>query len=396
MKLASHDKRGVNGSVRNETLVKIWFVVIPLFLPLSMVLTAFDVSAGGEAGESSQNAIVLPLASDNPYPFNENDLDYDGIPNKYELAYGTDPGKKTLFVRPKKKIGGTWVFWNEFCHVYRPLLTVYAGTGPGQLDIEIVCVGPWLKTDGSHHLRYDKLWNIGYNPKSDTTGPPDSATGQNLPGPQPIDIADIYYHDPADPRGIMSSTANKGHTFFHITNKIWYWDIVGNSVKLISYQDNGYLTAYLYPFTIEKYFTEGHYNGIAQNATKQITGSTCYGTVCDKPASPFNHDKHNENLPSGVEVNTIAFDASGAVTSGPVLSRTQWSKKEVVLRTLAHEIGHSLLASINPEADHCAEKLCIMYPFTALDNQWKLTNFNCPVHTVEFMKGKLHNKAGVN
>jgi hypothetical protein len=353
--------------------------------------------AGNATGVNTFTFQTAP-ASGPAYPPDDNDPDGDGMLNKHELAYGTDPGKKTLFVRPKKKVGGTWGFWNEFCDVYRPLLTVYTGTGQGQLGIEIVCVGPWLKTDGTtHHLQYDKLWNLDYDPKTDTQGPVDpSDPSKHLTGPQPIDIVDIYYNDPADPNGITSGTANKGHTFFHSTNKLWYWDIPAHATSTLSYLDTGYLTAYLYPFTIDRYFTEGQYDSIALNATKQITGNTCYGIVCDKQVSPFNYDKYNETPPSGVEHNLIVFDASGAVTADPVLSTTQWSQQQVILRTLAHEIGHALSGSTIPENDHCEDKLCIMYPFTAQENQWTLTSFHCPVHTVEFMRGKVHNIPGAN
>jgi hypothetical protein len=368
-------------------------VVIPIFLSLSIVLFASAASAGGDASASSQTAIVLPLASGDPYPADDSDPDGDGIPNKYELAYGTDPGKKTLFVRPRKK-AGTWVFWDEFCDVYRPLLKVYTGTGQGQLGIEIVCVGDnRIKSDGTYHLKYEKLRNLNYNPKTDTTGPVDPGTGQNLAGPQPIDIVDIYYNDP---KAIVSSTANKGHTFFHSTNKLWYWDIPARAMSTSSYLDNGYLTAYLYPFSIENYFDEGQYNSIALNAAKQITVNTCNGIVCGKPASPFNHDKRNETPPSGVELNNVVFDANGTVTADPVFATMQWNKQQVILRTLAHEMGHALSASNIPENDHCADKLCIMYPFTAQANQWTLTDFHCQFHSVAYMSGKVHNKKGAN
>ena len=360
------------------------------------VTVACSDLAGNATGVKTFTFQTAPF-SGNPYPADDGDPDDDGIPNKYELAYGTDPGKKTLFVRPKKKVGGAWGFWGEFCDVYRPLLTAYTGTGQGQLGIEIVCVGPWLKSDGTtHHLQYDKLWNLDYNPKTDTTGPVDPGTGQNLIGVQPIDIVDIYFNDPADPSGIKSGTVNKGHTFFHSTNKLWYWDIPAHATSTLSYLDNGYLTAYLYPFTIDQYFSEGQYDSIALNATKQITGNSCYGTACDKPASPFNYDKYSETPPSSVELNLIVFDASGAVTADPVLSTTQWNKQQVILRTLAHELGHALSASNIPEDDHCDDKMCILYPFTAQENQWTLTSFHCPVHTVEFMRGKVHNKPGAN
>ena len=369
-------------------------VVIPIFLSLSIVLFASAASAGGDASASSQKAIVLTLSSGNPYPPDDSDPDGDGIPNKYELAYGTDPGKKTLFVRPRKKAGGAWVFWGEFCDVYLPLLKAYTGTGQGQLGIEIVCVGDdRIKSGGTYHLKYEKLRNLNYNPKTDTTGPVDPGTGQNLAGPQPIDILDIYYNDP---QALVTSTANRGHTFFHSTNKLWYWDIPARTMSTSSYLDNGYLTAYLYPFSIENYFNEGQYNSIALNATKQITVNTCNGIVCGNPASPFNQDKRTETPPSGVELNIVVFDASGTVTADPVFATTQWNKQQVILRTLAHEMGHALSASNIPENDHCADKLCIMYPFTAQANQWKLTDFNCQFHSVAYMSGKVHNKAGAN
>jgi hypothetical protein len=330
-----------------------------------------------------------------PIPPDTSDPDGDGIPNNYELVYGTDPGKKTLFVRPMKKVNGAWVFWNEFCDVYLPLLTVYTGTGPGQLGIEIVCVGPWLKPDGTHHLKYAKLWDIDYNPTADTAGP------------QPIDILEIRYNDKDTATGLLLYS-HMGHTFFKnvsilmpdgTTGSAWTWqaDYTGNSTTPMS---NGYLTAYLYPISIDKYFTEGQYNSIAKDEPKQITGNTCgdvHGIVCDKPASPFNHDKSNETPPSGVEFNLIAFDSSGKVTPDPVLSTTQWNEQQVTLRALAHEIGHALSATVDiqgnakPDSDHCEDKLCIMYPFTVQENQWTLTSFHCPKHTVGFMQGKVHN-----
>jgi hypothetical protein len=268
-------------------------VVIPIFLSLSIVLFASAVSAGGDASATSQKAIVLYLSSGNPYPPDDNDPDGDGILNNYELAYGTDPGKKTLFVRPKMKVNGAWVFWNEFCDVYLPLLTAYTGTGVGQLGIEIVCVGPWLKLDGAHHLKYAKLWDINYDPTADTAGP------------QPIDILEIRYNDKSTASGLLLYS-HMGHTFFknvpilmpgvppvYVWSWQWLWDFTGNSTTPMS---NGYLTAYLYPLSIDKYFTEGQYKSIAKGATKQIAVNTCKTVVCDKPASPFNHDKSNETL----------------------------------------------------------------------------------------------------
>lgn len=341
------------------------------------------------------------LFSGPAYPADESDPDGDGIQNRYELAYGTDPGRKTLFVRPKKKVGNSWSFWEEFCDDYRPLLTAYSGTEAGQLGIEIVCVGSWLKSDGTHQLLYDRLWDLNYDPKTDTTGPAASETGE------PIDIMEISYNDPAAPSGLLLSTYAHGHTFFESvsiampggtteTVWTWYWDITGNSGSTMSFGDNGYLTGHLYPFSIEKYFSEGQYDSIVTNATKQITEDNCDDAVCDEPASPFNHNKSSETPPWGVEFNSLVFDTVGAVTSVNFLSATQWDRPQVILRALAHEIGHALIASAIPENDHCDDTLCIMYPFNAQENQWTLTGFHCPVHTVEFVRGKIHNIAGAN
>jgi hypothetical protein len=68
--------------------------------------------------------------------------------------------------------------------------------------------------------------------------------------------------------------------------------------------------------------------------------------------------------------NIIVFDSNKKISYVGAIPGTGYERKMVYRRTIAHELGHALLAA--SENDHCSNPDCIMYG-NVID--WELSSF---------------------
>jgi hypothetical protein len=285
------------------------------------------------------------------------DTDGDGIPDSTEKLLGTDPGKKTIFVRPKKIDGAQFSYWEGF-------VALFPGPRPGFADIpafssariEISVIG-----DPNHP--YAPMRNFNYDPALDA----------NHPG---CDIVEIV-HMPATAYCVFGHY-NFGHTYFFTASAAWYWDTKGyvpNDQTSAHYQKYGYFTPLIYPFALENYFTEGAYPSITGNAMPVTTTgcglNQCYETAHSSPLNVNDTNPATGRPDRSVELNnSIVFDSNKKISYVGAIPGTGYEREMVYRRTIAHELGHSLLAA--SENDHCSNPDCIMYG-NVID--WKLSGF---------------------
>jgi hypothetical protein len=169
---------------------------------------------------------------------------------------------------------------------------------------------------------------------------------------------------------------NFGHTFFFTASATWYWDTKGyvpNNQTTDHYQKYHYFTAYIYPLPIDTYFSEGAYMSIAENIMPMESDgcgfNQCYDT---NHASPLNLNATEPiaGLPDGtVEFNQIVFDSSKEISFVGTYGQP-YDRETVLRRTIAHELGHTLLAA--SEDDHCSDSGCILYGSVG---DWEMRDF---------------------
>jgi hypothetical protein len=276
---------------------------------------------------------------------------------------GTDPTKKTLFVRPLHETGYDVAFkmqyeyWPGFIQLFPESRPGFAKIQPfANAGIEIVVVGA---PDNIYTPMKD--WN--YDPATDPKHPN-------------VDILTIIYKLPN--AYVLFGSSAKGHTFFYTngSTSTWSWDTKGYTPSTPGAY--GYKTPEIYPFPLDKYFQEGAYGTIAVGATPPPSKSCDPGPCTGKSTMNINSlDPINGAPDDWVEFNPIAFNSDGSIKNipTPLPATPGCTEDEVRARTIAHELGHALLEGLN--SDHCADPQCIMYEGV---KDWNLYDFghgNC-------------------
>jgi len=154
---------------------------------------------------------------------------------------------------------------------------------------------------------------------------------------------------------------------------------VPNDQTTDHYKTHNYFTPLIYPFPLDSYMEEGAYLRIeALQTPEETSGCGLYQCYNYNHSSPMNL---NDTVPvdglpdDTVEFNTIVFDSTTKEITFVGAQGTGSSRNKVLARTIAHEMGHALLAA--SELDHCTDKNCIMYHSVA---DWELRDYgpgNC-------------------
>jgi hypothetical protein len=298
-----------------------------------------------------------------PLP-DDRDDDEDGIPNTVEInLLDTNPNMKTLFVRPKQFVGGVSTYWPGFIALFPDARDGFADIPAfTHAGIEVSVIG-----DPGHP--YAPMRNFNYDPATDANHPP-------------CDILEIFYLP--DTVYCTYGSHNFGHTYFYSLSATWYWDTKGyvpNDQISAHYKKYKYFTPYIYPFPLDNYMNEGAYPQIAENAMPMETSgcelNQCYDTSHSSPLNLRDSEAaapYTQRPDGTVEFNQITFYPDKSIES--IGSQgIRYTRADVMRRTLAHEMGHALLAA--SEKDHCTDYQCIMY-HSVVD--WEMRDFgpeNC-------------------
>ena len=304
------------------------------------------------------------------------DNDCDGISNDKEREFGTDPEKKTLFVRPviDKRDGE--------CHDWPAFRKLFPGSqDPQSKAIYFPIIKPF-EDAGIEIVAVD--------------------CGFKIPPDLPCSVMQIVSNDP----GIYCAygSHSEGHIYFaenattinengeEETLSTWSWDRKGYTPKSSKGPKDQYYVPAVFPYPIRNYFSEGVYEVIREGAAPIY--KDCYKDCnasngdCSNPnwISPMNLDDSDPspNPPftkspdhsrkdDTVEFNPISFDTNGKITGSPLRGQSSYDYNSVLKRTIVHEMGHAILGA--DEADHCANPKCIMSKYT-LD--WELHGFGGP------------------
>jgi hypothetical protein len=319
----------------------------------------------GTSDWSGQMIFMTQLASMNPFDsLCEHDSDCDGIPDDEEInRFNTDPKKKTLFVRPKKEsiYETKYVYWEEFIKLFPDSRPGFANLPPfTDAEIEIVVVG-----NEDPNFPYEPMRHFAYDPANDP----------NKPHCNILEVV-LRMEKDSQGKGITliwgPQTGTAGHTFFYL-NQIWSWDTKGYTPGNVVH--HGYFIPEIYPFPLNNYLKEGAYrNNIAQGEMPKtlICNEADCGPNQANRRSPMNLSGNSPNYgppDNTVEFNEIFFDPNGRITfvGG---KGDEYSRDEVLKRTIVHEMGHAITGFDGFE--HCKNPQCIMYEAT---ENWKMLNF---------------------
>jgi hypothetical protein len=351
----------------------------------------WQVNASNASGKTSDWSPLWKFRTEQVPPCLDGDQDHDGISCEEEAELGTDPTRKTLFVRPVRVApNGARSYWPDFIRLFPENGNTRPGLPPrpGFADvpplthegIEVVVIGPPL--DGLQH-QYRPLDDFNYNPAS---GRPD----------RHCDILELVVKDQCGDASDCALQLHNGHTFFksdyqtYVDGQLtyvaaWSWDTKGYTPN--RREPHHYHSPKIYLFPLDNYFEEGAYQTLrvgkgpsqAQCACLAVGTNSCGARSCwcDPPAmscdacSPMgDHSPPCEwpyNVrPSGtVEFNAFSFIRTGEIDrigtreeSGGV----KYSKESVLRRTIAHELVHALLNA--QMTDHCENRQCIMFAWT--------------------------------
>ena len=337
---------------------------------VNVTIQASDVA--GNVMPPDSYSFMTESQSGTPWTCAVDDDDCDGIPNDMESGLlETDPNIKTLFVRPKKETGFLqYAYWDEFIQLFQ------MPNRPGFADVPpFTNAGIEISVIGDPGNPYNPMQDFNYDPAQDPNHPP-------------CDILEIVY------KGETSYCAyghhNYGHTYFSSIGITWYWDTKGYVPhnEGTYWQQHHYFTPQIYPFPLDNYVNEGAYNSIEVGQTPKVPAvgipcpfspyKQCYLFDYSSPLN-WNKDDPVYGLPDDwVEFNQITFDSGTQAITYVGAMGTKYDRDTVLRRTIAHEMGHGILAA--SESDHCSDPQCIMYGFV---KDWETRNFgpgNC-VHS---------------
>lgn len=358
------------------------------------------VSGAAEPGEWSETwTFSTQPRAGNPWETSEDtDTDQDGIPDRIENeTYLSDSSRKTLFVRPKKKIDAqSYTYWEEF----------YTRLFPGSMNgtalipafeaanVEVVVLGapdhPCLLFRGSEGFEYDP----GAHPE------------------WPCDILEIILKPLGSkdyPVYVFGADdeAHKGHTYFSeyaiaegdsVTRTgTWTWSTKGYTSS--SEKSYKYYQPYVYPHPLQCYFEEGAYPVIQIDAVPKTTDCKDSPETDCVHLSPMNLNAQDPspNPPyvvrgdDTVEFNAVTFDDSGMITGIGAVGKS-YDIYQVMARTVVHEMGHALLGAVNE--DHCDNPCCIMFR-NSIDWEQKTFGPSCHFPESEFAtSGCSHSPGG--
>jgi tripartite motif-containing protein 71 len=317
----------------------------------TVTVTVSAMDAAGNALSGDTHSFMTEAQSGNPWD-PAGDDDADDIPNGVERdLLKTDLAKKTLFIRPKMWSGSQFVYWPGFKDLFPD------ARGAGFADIPAFTnAGIEISVIGDPGHPYAPMSAFSYDPATDANHPP-------------CDIVEIVYMP--DNAYCSQGSYNFGHTYFFTSSAAWYWDTKGYVPNAPTAYN--YFTAYIYPLAVDTYLTEGAYPSISDNA-EPITTLDCGLNQCYETthASPLNLNAVNPTTgtpDATVEFNEIVFDVDKNITFVGATG-TEYDRNAVMRRTIAHELGHTLMAA--SENDHCSEPQCIMYNSTA---DWEMRDF---------------------
>lgn len=366
------------------------------------------VEAEDHSGNFMSQSFGFVTEPFNGNPFDDDlDTDNDGISDYIEdEILSTNKDLKTLFVKPSMK--GNSVkdeYWEEFAELL-PLAPFV------EAEIEIVVIG-----DPNNPYEPMAIYNF------DPTDFKDPETNIAIP----CDILEIRYMG-ENTYCAEHGSQSKGHTYFKKTEKTWYWDTKGytpcDTFSDSNFDKYQYYKAKIYPFPLNNYLTEGAYPSIARGM-KAIEVLGCVNGLCYEyqHCSPLNLNDDDISLPANqegngdihnmtVEFNPINFDEFGEIQNVGPPSPVKYKRKQILARTLVHEMGHALLTAQGgplscdtPDClgDHCANPECIMYG-GVLD--WEINNFgsgtgdttNCPHKAggAQDIRARVHNRIHTN
>ncbi len=306
---------------------------------------------------------TLPDAID---PFQrEDDRDADGIPDRMENKeyLHTDADKKTLFVRPKKKIGtDTFEYWDDF-------ISLFPGSSKGRANIKpFTDAGIEVVVIGDPSNPYGPMKDFLYDPVDDKNEPP-------------CTIMEVVLERVSDANGdpvYHSTFRDKGHTsliyYWSLTNSVYVWVYSRPAYTKSNQAENEYNFPTFYPYPLGLYISEGAYGEINIDKTPDTTDCSDFPDNCNK-ASPMNLPDNNlippfsRSLDETVEFNKITCDRDGKITQ--IGQRgIPYSGDEVLAKLVVHEMCHGLLSAVIDE--RCSNPCCIMYRYMI---DWKQSLF---------------------
>ncbi len=351
-----------------------------------------------------------------PWICNENendddnfDQDCDGITDIVEDRIGTSKQEKTLFVRPIIEytdeaglIKGR--YWDEFIQKHFPQpedscknrciahIPTFVESG-----IEIVIIGchsgptlPDSCAPNTYPQLYSEFKYFNYDP---TNSNPDLS---DLPNNKlPCSIMNIVLkHPDSYCDTFCDDTQYRGHTHLstasiktivvtperteEIDSYTWTWSTKGFTPSNVMHHN--YYIPLIYQYPLDKYLKERAYSALQENQDPVTTNCNilrrnrqcgdCQGDSCFSTMNLNNDDT--------VEFNPIILNSNGTITDVYATQGQDYSRDEVLKRTIVHEMGHALLgASIGV---HCANPNCIMYGSIV---DWSLDGFGTSDPTCE-------------
>ena len=298
---------------------------------------------------------TLPNAVD---PFQmEKDIDDDGIPDIIEKEILTSVDKKTLFVRPIRKIGPK----KEDVEYWQGFISLFPGSHKGRANIkpftdekiEVVVIGDTTNP-------YEPMKNFSYDPANDPNEPP--CTIMEL-------LLERSFDDTCKPVYHSTFERDKGHTQllceWHPVKSVYKWVYSRPAYTDSNQAEKEYNFPKLYPYPLDRYIYEGAYNEIKIDQTPATKNCLDSPEKCNK-ASPMNLPDNDSAPPfpksqdETVEFNEITCEKDGKITNIAISKRAKpYSRSEVLAKLVVHEMGHGLLSAVKDE--HCENPCCIMY-----------------------------------
>ena len=390
------------------------------------------VKASDKAGNTITTAPPMSFSTQILTYSPTDDDDGDGVSTTWESRLGTDPAKRTLFVKPRYKLKPTTaeIYWADFKLQYRDPIQAYfdahfrAKTGVG-LEIRVIgdpenpychcgsggsAVSHGNPDNPTTPFKASCMRNPKYDPALDTyygstDKPPVNiitiqARGdtQCVPNRGSYEVLSTgkYGHislkttfiqpDPDSPYWANCGPAGTCSTRGCICYATWTWDTKGATTRVSDSQNpNRYdgTTAnrigyhgpvYVGLHALACYFEEGVYESLAAGSPSCNSVTNCYPlrtSPCCTP-SKWSTDDYNRN--GLVDFNEYTLDSTGKITAAGAtnVSGEEYDRATVLKHTLVHEIIHALLRT-NAAYDECSNPCCPMGGHVARERGWTLT-----------------------